>query len=140
MFSGSEEPFVGKYYQLDRPLNHPAPLNRPGIMVGGSGEQKTLRLVARYADACNLFAGPGVTDKLAVLRKHCEREHRDFDSIEKTGLMPFDLSNGPEALIDQLGTAREAGLTTVIGFLPNVWTGDSLDLLCSVVLPRAAAL
>ena len=73
MFSGSEEPFVGKHYRLERPLNHPAPLRRPPIMVGGSGEQKTLRLVARYADACNLFAGPDVAHKLDVLREHCDR-------------------------------------------------------------------
>jgi F420-dependent oxidoreductase-like protein len=139
MFSGSEEPFAGKHYQLERPLNHPAPLRRPPIMVGGSGERKTLRLVARYGDACNLFAGPNVAHKLDVLREHCAAETRDYDSIEKTGLLPFDLSNGPNALVDQLGTLAEAGLQTVIGFVPDLWGGKSLDLLARDVLPQVAS-
>ena len=140
MFSGSEEPFEGKHYRLERPLNHPAPLRRPPIMVGGSGERKTLRLVARYADACNLYGGPGVARKLDVLREHCEAETRDYDSIEKTGLLQFDLSDGPNALVDQLGPLAEAGLTTVVGFLPDLWRGKSLDMMIRDVIPAVAAL
>jgi F420-dependent oxidoreductase-like protein len=140
MFSGSEEPFAGKHYRLERPLNHPAPLRRPPIMVGGSGERKTLRLVARYGDACNLYAGPDVARKLDVLREHCAAETRDYDSIEKTGLLAFDLSNGPNALVDQLGPIAEAGLQTVIGFVPDLWGGKSLDLLARDVIPQVASL
>ena len=140
MFSGSEEPFVGKHYRLERPLNHPAPLRRPPIMVGGTGERKTLRLVARYADACNLFGGPDVARKPDVLREHCEAETRDYDSIEKTGLFPFDLSNGPNALVDQLGPLAEAGLQTVIGFVPDLWSGKAIELMARDVIPQVSSL
>jgi F420-dependent oxidoreductase-like protein len=100
MWSGEVGPFAGKHYQLAETLNQPMPLSipRPRIMVGGGGEQKTLRLVARYADACNLFAMPTdegmatLTHKLDVLREHCEREGRPFESIEKTVLGPAPLA------------------------------------------------
>jgi F420-dependent oxidoreductase-like protein len=139
MFSGSEEPFVGKYYRLERPLNHPAPLRRPPIMVGGSGERKTLRLVARYADACNLFPTPDLARKLDVLREHCEAESRDYDSIEKTGLFPFDLSNGPNALVDQLGGLAESGLETVVGYVPDLWHGKAIEMMARDVIPQVAS-
>lgn len=74
MCSDRNEPFHGTHYQLGRTLNSPASLTRPRppIMVGGNGERKTLRLVAKYADACNIFAGPDAAHKLDVLRGHCE--------------------------------------------------------------------
>ena len=74
MWSDSEEPFHGEYYQLTRTLNSPQSLARPHpyLMIGGSGEKKTLRLVAQYADACNIFAGPDAARKLDVLRAHCD--------------------------------------------------------------------
>lgn len=70
----------------DEPMNHPQPLSQPHppILVGGGGEKKTLRLVARYADACNLSEGPQIPHKLEVLRGHCETERRDYATIEKT--------------------------------------------------------
>ena len=139
MFSGSEEPFAGRHYRLERPLNHPAPLRRPPILVGGSGERRTLRLVARYADACNLFGGPDVAQKLEVLRRHCEAETRDYATIEKTGLLPFDLSNGPNALVDQLGPLADAGLQTVIGFVPDLWSGKAVELMARDVIPQVSS-
>jgi F420-dependent oxidoreductase-like protein len=90
MWSDDNGPFTGTYYQLAETLNSPAPLRapHPPIMIGGGGEKKTLRLVARYADACNLFGGPdgidAVAAKLDVLREHCEREGTDFARIRKT--------------------------------------------------------
>ena len=84
-------PYAGKHYQLAETINSPQPLSRPHppIMIGGGGEKKTLRLVAKYADACNLFAGPdagpdAVKAKLDVLRGHCAREGTDYDRIRKT--------------------------------------------------------
>lgn len=89
MWRGDESPYAGKHYQLERPLNSPPPVRVPPIMVGGGGERKSLRLVAKYADACNLFANPvegpaAIAQKLDVLRGHCEREGTDFDAISKT--------------------------------------------------------
>lgn len=87
MWSDDNGPYEGRHYQLAETLCSPAPLQpRPPILVGGGGERKTLRLVARLADACNLFAtSPAeVGHKLDVLRRHCEDENRDYETIEKT--------------------------------------------------------
>ncbi|WP_280180721.1 LLM class F420-dependent oxidoreductase [Nocardia farcinica] len=79
-------PFEGKHYRLAETLCAPQPLHRPRVLIGGGGEQKTLRLVARYGDACNLFgtSPQDVEHKLDVLRRHCEAEGRDYDRIRKT--------------------------------------------------------
>src|SRR5574342_52814 len=91
MWTESNGPYTGRHYQLAETLNVPQPLARPHppIMIGGTGEKKTLRLVARYGDACNLFAGPQsapaqVKAKLDVLARHCQREGTDFSRIRKT--------------------------------------------------------
>ena len=83
--AGEEKPYEGRHYRLERTLNSPQALSRPHppIVIGGSGEKKTLRLVAEYADACNFFYGADVRHKLEVLRGHCERLRRPFDSLEK---------------------------------------------------------
>src|SRR5919107_2956952 len=99
MWSGVVGPYEGRHYQLAETLGQPMPLSipHPRIMIGGGGEQKTLRLVARYADACNLFAMPGeeglttLSHKLDVLRVHCEAEGRPFEAIEKTVIGPAPL-------------------------------------------------
>lgn len=90
MWSDDNGAFQGRHYDLAETRNSPQPLNRPKIMIGGGGERKTLRLVARYADACNIFGGLDTTDvehKFSVLKGHCEAEGRDYDSIEKTVLI-----------------------------------------------------
>jgi F420-dependent oxidoreductase-like protein len=94
MWRGDDQPYQGRHYRLARPLNVPRPLSQPhpAIMIGGGGERKTLRLVARYADACNLFATPDVAHKLDVLRAHCERAGRDPAEITKT-VFAFDTSD-----------------------------------------------
>jgi F420-dependent oxidoreductase-like protein len=86
MWTGDQVPFQGKHFRLRRPLNSPEPISRPHppILVGGNGEKKTLRLVARYADACDLFEGVDVRHKLNVLRQHCQDAGRDYYAIEKT--------------------------------------------------------
>ena len=106
MWSGSDEPYRGAHYDLGRTLNSPQSLSRPHprIMIGGTGEKKTLRLVAKYADACNIFGGPESAHKLDVLRSHCEREGRDYEEIEKTSMVtiPETARSTPAGLLEQL--------------------------------------
>jgi F420-dependent oxidoreductase-like protein len=88
MFDGDSSPFAGRHYTLDRPLNQPPPVRRPPILVGGSGEQKTMRLVARYADACNFFEWrrepEGLKRKFDVLRLRCDEAGRPYDDVVRT--------------------------------------------------------
>jgi len=87
-------------------------------MIGGSGERKTLRLVAQYADACNLFAGPDVAHKLDVLREHCDHLGRDYNAIEKTVTTPFELGangEGADKMLDQLRELHDLGITVATG-------------------------
>lgn len=90
MWSEDDGPFEGTHYRLGRTMNVPQPLRRPHppILIGGGGEKKTLRLVAQYAQACNLFGGPEVAHKLAVLKGHCDALGTDYDAIEKTVMFP----------------------------------------------------
>jgi F420-dependent oxidoreductase-like protein len=105
MWGGDETPFAGRHYQLARPLNSPGPAQRPRppILVAGGGEKKTLRLVARYADACHLLDVPGgrlggdLRRKLEVLREHCAAAGRDYQEVEKTVNARFDLGDAPAA-------------------------------------------
>ena len=121
MWSDNNGPYRGKHYQLEETLNSPQALTKPHppILIGGSGEKKTLRLVARYADACNLFGDPPtVRRKLEVLRQHCEAEGRNYDDIEKTVLFPFNLGpdgSGAERVVQQIAAFAEVGVQTVIG-------------------------
>ncbi len=117
---GDECPFEGKHYRLERPLNLPQSLTRPHppIMIAGDGERKTLRLVARYADACSLRPKPEIPKKLDVLRRHCEIEGRGYGSIEKTCAFAFDVGkDGSKVgeLIGQLRCLAGMGIETVIG-------------------------
>lgn len=87
MWSDNNGPFTGKHYRLAETMLVPPPIRRPSILIGGGGEKVLLRLVARYADACNLFSMlgvDGVRGKLDVLRRHCDDEKRDYDKIRKT--------------------------------------------------------
>jgi len=140
MWRGDETPFRGKRYQLERPLNSPQSLTRPHppIMIGGGGEKKTLRLVARYADACNLFPGPGLPElgrKLDVLRAHCEAEGRDYDEIGKTCYFRFDVSDGTGQVIDALGRLSELGFGAALGEVAGVWDVTPLEVIGSEVIP-----
>ncbi|HEU4332588.1 MAG TPA: LLM class F420-dependent oxidoreductase, partial [Lapillicoccus sp.] len=104
MWSDSDEPYIGKHYQLERTLNSPQSVQRPHppILIGGGGERKTLRLVAQYADACNLFDSPELPHKLEVLREHCEAVGRDYDDIDKTVMSRIDPGPDGENVDDVL--------------------------------------
>ena len=142
MFDGNEEPFAGKYFQLARPLNSPAPLTRPHppIMIGGSGEKKTLKLVARYADACNLFPTPDVVRKLDVLRRHCENEGRDYDTVYKTLILRMNVGpdgRGVDDLLTRLRGYADLGIQAVIGQVADVSTIKPLEVMGRDVIPVA---
>jgi len=145
MWQGNESPYRGKHYDLDRPLNRPQAVTspHPPIMIGGSGERKTLRLVARYAQACNLFPGPQLPRKLDVLRAHCEAVGRDYDEIEKTVIYRFDVGERGERaaeITDQLGAFAELGISMAIGGLAGVWSLKPLEVMGSEVIPAVASL
>jgi F420-dependent oxidoreductase-like protein len=140
---GDERPFEGKHYELERPLNLPQSLTRPHppIMIAGDGERKTLRLVARYAEAASLRPGEQIPDKLDVLRRHCEAEGRDYDSIEKTCAFGFDVGEGGkkvEELIGQLRWLSDMGIETVIGMVPGVDRISPLEIIGREVIPAVA--
>jgi F420-dependent oxidoreductase-like protein len=139
--------FEGKHYKLAETLNVPAPLSRPHppILIGGSGEQKTLRLVARYAQACNVRAESPefVAGKFAVLREHCEREGRDYDDITKTVIMRLDVGpDGSKAneVVDQLGNLAGAGAQVSIGALIGMENIKPFDVIARDVLPQIESL
>jgi F420-dependent oxidoreductase-like protein len=145
MWRGDDAPYHGRHYQLERPLNSPQAVSEPHppILIGGGGERKTLRLVARYAQACNLFPGPDLARKLDVLRAHCEAEGRDYDEITKTCYFIFDVGeHGEKAaeVIDQLGRLAGMGFQAAIGAVPNVWQVRPLEVIGTEVIPAVAAL
>jgi alkanesulfonate monooxygenase len=143
MWSDNDGPYTGKHYQLERTLNSPQPLTRPHppILIGGGGEKKTLRLVAQYAQACNLFPGPELEHKLDVLRGHCEAVGRDYDEIEKTVMISLD--PGPDGenidpLLEQLRSLAALGISHAHGRVPHVSAITPLELLGERVIPVAA--
>lgn len=147
MWVGDESPFEGQHYQLERPLNSPQPVQtpHPPILVGGGGEQKTLRLVAQYADACNLFARLGddlLRHKLDVLRAHCERLGRPYDAIEKTTLDRLHITRDgandtrtPQQAIEYFAHLAEMGIDQALFSMPNVYDPEVFDILRDEVIP-----
>ena len=117
MWGDDEGPFEGKHYQLAETICSPRPVSspRPRILVGGSGEQKTLRLVARYADACNLFAiePAEVAHKLEVLDRHCADEQRDPASITRTILGMSDPLADVDAFLGSMEEYAALGISMV---------------------------
>jgi alkanesulfonate monooxygenase len=144
MWSADESAFHGTHYQLGRLLNSPQAIStpHPPILIGGSGERKTLRLVAKYAQACNLFGRDDVAHKLDVLREHCVTEGRDYEEIEKTVLFNFNVGdngeNVPEILTALRGYA-DLGFTVVHGSVPEVATIRPLEIIGEQIVPVIAA-
>jgi F420-dependent oxidoreductase-like protein len=141
---GSGKAFDGEHYQAGRLLNSPQVLSKPHprIIIGGGGEQKTLRLVAKYADACNVFGGPDqLAHKYAVLRERCEEVGRPFEEIERTNLARVDLSTeSPAQIIDGFGALAEVGVQHVIFGLANVSDVANIEMLGRDVLPSVHAI
>ena len=119
MWSDDDSAFNGQHYQLERPLNHPQAVAKPHpkILIGGGGEKKTLRMVAQYADACNIFdMGPdAVKAKYDVIRGHCADVGRDYADIEKTVLTRLDFANeSDDQMVDRFGALGAIGTDHII--------------------------
>jgi F420-dependent oxidoreductase-like protein len=144
---GAREPFNGKHYQATDPLNSPQALSRPHppILLGGGGERRTLKLVAQYADACNVFGTDPeqLRHKYEVLRRHCESVGRDYDDIEKTFLTQVSIrpdgarhSLTPDALVERLGRTAEVGGQHAIFSVRDVTDLSKLELIGRDVIPQ----
>jgi alkanesulfonate monooxygenase SsuD/methylene tetrahydromethanopterin reductase-like flavin-dependent oxidoreductase (luciferase family) len=150
MWAGNTEPYNGRYCHLVEPINVPNSVQRPHppTRIGGGGERKTLRLVARYGDACNLFADPpSLPHKLDVLRAHCEAEGRPYGEIEKTTLERLTLSRTaapgaytPNQSIEHFQQLDELGIDQAVIGLPNVLDDRVFDLLGSEIVPAVKKL
>lgn len=147
MWAGKVAPFEGKHYHLAETLNSPQPLSQPHppILIGGMGEKKTLRLVAKYADACNFF----MTDtevlrkKIDILKQHCEEVGRNFSEIELTSLGTVNLATGgmtPAQVIEKCQAMSSLGFQHLIFNMPNVYEIKPLEILGREVIPQVAGL
>jgi F420-dependent oxidoreductase-like protein len=141
MWSDDNGPFEGRHYRLAETICSPAPISQPHppILVGGGGERRTLRLAARYADACNLFSGPAVGHKLEVLRGHCETEGRDYQRIEKTVLVTRPPLADVDAFLAEVEEYAALGVTEV-QVMPDRDPAEFTERIAEQVLPRLASI
>jgi F420-dependent oxidoreductase-like protein len=147
VWSGRRDPLEGHFSTLAEPILSPMPISRPHppIMVGGGGERRTLRLVAQYADACNILVpDPGESRaKLEVLKRHCEEVGRSYEEIEKTALVEVDLRPGrqrPADVVVALRSQREEGIEHVIVNMPDVHELRYLRTFRDEIIPEVGAL
>ncbi len=140
--SGTHAAFGGRRVSATHLINSPQSISRPRvpILVGGGGERRTLRLVAQYADACNIFGRQGpefVRAKLAILREHCDRIGRPYDEIERTVLVRVDPDEeSAAALVERFGALAEAGAQHLIFSVRGVADTTRLERIAAEVFPR----
>jgi len=142
---GDEGAFDGRHVRLGRALNVPQSLARPHppILIAGSGERRTLPLVARYGDACNIKPGPDIPRQLDLLRRLCDEHGRDYDAIEKTAPFGFDVGDdGSRAreVVEQLRWLAGMGIQSVFGWVVGVDRIRSLEVMAREVIPAVAEL
>jgi F420-dependent oxidoreductase-like protein len=146
-WAGDTSPFHGKYFHLAEPLLSPAAVSqpRPRILIGGSGERKTLRLVAQYADACHINAADlgEARRKLDVLREHCQRLNRSYADIEKTCGLRLNIAqdgSNLDEVIHAISATGEAGFDMATLALPDVYNLKAIDLFGQHVIPSVASI
>jgi F420-dependent oxidoreductase-like protein len=138
MWSGDPSPFAGAHNRLGAPVNSPQALSRPHppILIGGMGERRTLRLVARYADACNLFdipdGGATIRRKLDVLAGHCELAGRDYGEIEKTVSTRLDPGESAAAFAGRCAALEALGIGHAVVIATGPWSEERIAVLASV--------
>jgi F420-dependent oxidoreductase-like protein len=148
MWSDNDGEYKGKHFQLAETLCTPQPLSKPHppILIGGGGEKKTLKLVAKYADACNLFAQIGdeaLKNKLDILKEHCQKEGRDYAEIEKTTLGTVHLATDKMSAKDVIESCRSLaglGIQQAIFNMPNVHEIKPLEIFGREIIPALADL
>jgi F420-dependent oxidoreductase-like protein len=139
MWAGDETPFEGRHYRLEHPVDSPGPAQRPHppILIGGTGERKTLRLVARYADACNLFdipdGGRTVRHKLAVLARHCEEVGRPYEAVEKTLGTRLEAGESSDDFVRRAVAAAELGIEHLGVITAGAWRPEALATLAAAI-------
>lgn len=148
MWSDTNDGFDGDHYKMGSTMNSPQPISKPHppIMIGGMGERKTLKFVAKYADTTNLFDRIGVDalkDKLKVLLKHCDDLGRDYREIEKTTLGTVELMPGKQStndVITQLKSLAEIGIDHAIVNIPNIFEIEPIEILRDEIIPAISDL
>jgi F420-dependent oxidoreductase-like protein len=137
MWKGRDAPFRGRHYRLERPLGSPAPLARPRILIGGSGERRTLPLVARYADACNLFdipdGGATVRRKLDVLARACDEIGRDPDDVEVTLSSRIGPGESTAEFAERCMDFEAVGIDHVVLVTSGPWTDEAVGFVAEAV-------
>ncbi|MGC3994675.1 MAG: LLM class F420-dependent oxidoreductase [Propionicimonas sp.] len=143
MWSDDDGPYEGRHYQLAETINLPQVISRPHppVLIGGAGERKTLRLVAQYGDACNLFSigVDGVAAKLDVLRRHCDDVGRDYDTIQKTLMPGGDPLGATDAFVAEMERYAALGIELVT-VMPRGEPASFVAEFAEKVAPRLAQL
>jgi F420-dependent oxidoreductase-like protein len=141
---GTEARFDGRHFQASRLMNSPQSISRPRvpIMIGGGGERKTLRIVAQYADATNVFGGPEqIHHKYEVLREHCEAVGRSFDEIERSNLQSINLERtSPSEVVDRFGELSDAGAQHIIFSVADIHDPKNLETIGRDIVPQVRPL
>jgi F420-dependent oxidoreductase-like protein len=139
MWAGDDAPFEGRHYRLGRPASSPPPIQRPRprVLIGGTGERKTLRLVAQYADACNLFdipdGGRTVRHKLDVLARHCADLGRPYEQIEKTLSTRLEPGESSDAFAGRCTAVAALGIEHMVVLTSSPWTAEALSTLAAAI-------
>ncbi len=147
LWDGDEVSFKGEHFSAPAITNNPRPLSEPHppIMIGGMGPKKTLRMVAQYADACNIFEGAGkekMQSALDTLKAHCERLGRDYETVEKTSLGTVHLSKKDtvDSVIKRIQELSTMGFTHTIFNMPDVYKITPLETFAKEIIPAVAKL